>query len=153
MRRSDREITDKNEIFDVLRRADTVRLGINGEPYPYVVPLSFGLEERDGQIIIYVHGAKEGLKHELIKKDSHVCIEADIFYRYAETNPGFTTVYESVIGFGAAEEALGEEAVRGCELLLEHCGFGGCGFDRAGLMHTRVYKIVLHSVTGKRRFL
>lgn len=42
MRRSDREITDFNEIVDVLRRADTIRLGLHDDPYPYVVPLSFG---------------------------------------------------------------------------------------------------------------
>ncbi len=66
MRRSDRKITDFDEIVSVLRRCDTVRLGINGGDYPYVVPLSFGMEVLGGKVHIYVHGAKEGHKHDLI---------------------------------------------------------------------------------------
>ena len=34
MRRKDREVQDRQEIFDILRRCDTVRIGIQGEKYP-----------------------------------------------------------------------------------------------------------------------
>jgi len=139
------------DIIDILRRADTIRLGLHGEPYPYVVPLSFGLEENDGGIALYFHGAKAGLKHELIAKNPHVCVEADIFHRYAETpTGGVTTVYESVIGFGTAARVDGEEAAKGLNLLLARCGCENYGFDRAALETTWVYKIALTSVTGKR---
>lgn len=30
MRRKDREVQDRQEIFDILRRCDTVRIGIQG---------------------------------------------------------------------------------------------------------------------------
>lgn len=107
MQRKEREITD------ILRRTETIRLGLNGNPYPYVVPLSFGYEVKDGKIIIYVHGATESFKHELLVKDNHVCVEADIFHRYAHTEQSVTTEYESVIGFGKAETFTNEEAVKG----------------------------------------
>jgi nitroimidazol reductase NimA-like FMN-containing flavoprotein (pyridoxamine 5'-phosphate oxidase superfamily) len=154
MRRSDREITDYNEIIDILRRADTIRLGLHDEPYPYVVPLSFGFEESDGVIKIYFHGAKEGLKHDLIAKNPHVCAETDILHRYAESSPGsITAEYESFIGFGTAELVTGDEAVKGLDLLLAHCGYAGYEYDRAALNFTAVYRIILDSFTGKRRFL
>jgi nitroimidazol reductase NimA-like FMN-containing flavoprotein (pyridoxamine 5'-phosphate oxidase superfamily) len=153
MRRSDREVTEFNEISDILRRADTLRLGMHGEEYPYVVPLSYGFEAADGRITLYVHGAKEGFKHGLLKANPRVCAEADILHRYAEVNGTVTAEYESFIGFGTAVLAEGEEAIKGLDLLLAHCGYGGFEYDKAVMNVTAVYKIVLDSFTGKRRKL
>ena len=36
MRRKDREVTDLQEIFDILKRCDTVRIAVYGEEYPYI---------------------------------------------------------------------------------------------------------------------
>jgi len=152
MRRSDREVTDFSEIVDILRRADTVRLGLRDEPYPYIVPLSFGFEASDGKLALYFHGATAGLKHELIARDPHVCVETDIFHRYTELSEGdVTTEYESVIGFGTAERVYGDEAAKGCDLLCAHCGYGGYAYDHTALEFTAVYRVTLDSVTGKRR--
>ena len=151
MRKSEREIKDFNEVIDVLHRCDTVHLGIFGEEYPYVVPLSFGYEVANGKIILYVHGAQEGLKHDLITVNNKVCAEAGICHRFADTGRGVTTVYESVIGFGTAEKIFGEEAAKGLDFLLSHCGFAGYQYDKEVLDILTVYKITLHSVTGKRR--
>ena len=100
MRRSDREITNRNDIIEILHKTETIRLGINGDPYPYVVPLSFGFEDADGVLTLYIHGAKEGHKHRLLEINNHVCVEADIFYRYAETTTGLTCEYDSFIWYG-----------------------------------------------------
>lgn len=151
MRRSDREVTDFTEITDILRRADTMRLGLLDEPYPYVVPLAFGFEASDEEITLYFHGAAEGLKHDLIQRNPHVCVEADILHRYAAIGTNVTAEYESFIGFGKAECITGDEAVNGLDLLLEHCGYGGFEYDRAALEVTRVYKVELDTFTGKRR--
>ena len=153
MRRTDREVTDFDQLMDILRRADTLRLGLHDEPYPYVVPLSYGFEAVDGRVTLYFHGASEGLKHELIRRNPHVCVEADIFHRYAETPGGVTVVYESFIGFGTARRVTGEQAARGMDLLLEHCGFGGFAYTREALAATAMYAIELESFTGKRRRL
>jgi len=152
MRRTDREIKDPTEIVDILCRANTIRLALHDEPYPYVVPLSFGFEKTTGQITLYIHGAKEGHKHTLLARNNHVCVEAGIFHHYAETaNGGLTVVYESVIGFGKAAIVEGNEAARGLDLICTHCGFHGHVYDHAALAHTRIYKITLSSITGKRR--
>jgi nitroimidazol reductase NimA-like FMN-containing flavoprotein (pyridoxamine 5'-phosphate oxidase superfamily) len=153
MRRSDREITDFDEITDVLRRADTIRLGLYDEPYPYIVPLSLGFEVADGKIVLYFHGAKEGLKHELIAKNPRVCVETDIFHVYAEVPKSVTTEYESFIGFGVCELVSGDEAAHGLDLLLTHCGFDGFEYDRVVLDVTAVYRVTCERVTGKRRFM
>jgi len=151
MRRTDREIKSYEEILDVLNRADTIRLGIHDSPFPYVVPLSFGFEDCDGQVCIYIHGAAEGLKHTLLDKNSNVCVEASIFHKYVETKMGLTTRYESVIGFGTAEVICGDEAIKGLDLICSHCGYHGYTYDTSGLSRMRMYKITLSSITGKRQ--
>lgn len=51
MRRKDREITDKNEIMDIIDRSKVIRIAFTGEEYPYVLPFNFGYEEKDGRMI------------------------------------------------------------------------------------------------------
>ncbi len=154
MRRSDREVKDFDEIVDILRRAETIRMGLDGGDYPYVVPLSFGYEVVDGRIIIYTHGAKAGKMHTLLaQQNDAVCIEADIFHGFIKTEIGYSTAYESIIGFGRAKIAKSEETKHGLDLLLEHCGFTPYEYSENELAHTRVYKIELICVTGKRRLV
>ena len=38
MRKSEREIKDFDKIIDIIKNTNTIRLGLNDEPYPYVVP-------------------------------------------------------------------------------------------------------------------
>ncbi len=153
MRKSEREVKNLEDIVDILNRCETVRIGINGNnDYPYVVPLSFGYEVADGKVVIYVHGAKEGLKHDLIARNNKVCVEADIFHRYAETGHSVTTEYESIIGFGIAQKADHDDTIKGLDLLLAHCKTEGySAVECAARGMTTVYKIMLDSITGKKR--
>ena len=57
MRRKDREITDFNEIVDVIRACDVCRIAMNDGDYPYIVPMNFGLDVQDGQVYLYFHCA------------------------------------------------------------------------------------------------
>lgn len=59
MRRSDREVTNLNEISDILRRCTVCHLGLSGA-YPYVLPLSFGFCFEGAALTLYFHGAAEG---------------------------------------------------------------------------------------------
>ncbi len=153
MNRKSREITDKKEILELLGRCDTIRLGLTSEryPYPYVVPVSFGLDLSQEEPTIYIHGASHGLKAGLIRQNRNVCVEADIFYRVEKCEKGVTTRYESVIGFGLIYEAEESEKAYGLTKILEHYQVTGFPLsDCADLSHTAVYKIILRSLSGKR---
>ena len=153
MRKADREIKDFNEIVALLGRCDTLHIGMTGENGPYVVPVSFGFEVVNGQIVVYFHGAKEGRKHDLLAKDPRVCVEASLMHGYRGTGNSVTADYESILGFGTAKICSDKEAAHGVTLLMEHCGypnFDGSTCIAPGI--TRVYRIKLASVTGKRRF-
>ena len=58
MRRTDREVTDAATISAIMARCKVVRLAMNTDGAPYILPLNFGMEP-DG-MTIYVHGAMEG---------------------------------------------------------------------------------------------
>lgn len=153
MRKSEREIKDYGEKVRLLEKCQTIRLGLKDEPFPYVVPLSFGFEEADGGVNIYFHCAKEGKKINLLKADPRVCVEADLLNGYKDTGKSVTADYESLIGFGICKEVYGEEAVHGLELLLKHCGVKGYpAAECASLGRTAVFKTELREFTGKRRF-
>lgn len=152
MRRKDREISDIEEIFDMLLRCDTVRLGIQGNDHPYVVPLSFGAELVNGKPIVYFHCAEQGLKLDMLNENPNVCIEGDIFIKTEMTAHGITARYESVIGFGICRFAEDEEEIlHGLRLMTEHYGYNDYPLERCqGLQHLKVGVIELDAVTGKR---
>lgn len=151
MNRKDREVTDFEEIQDIINSCDTLRLGINNGDYPYVVPLSFGFEAVEGRLVFYTHSAMKGLKLDLIKANPKVCIEIDGMNGYAETARGVTTDYRSFIGFGTAEIADYEDMVKGLDLLLGHCNITGYSAEEcAKLGITTVLKITVENYTAKR---
>ena len=49
MRRKDREITDFNEIIEIIKKCDVCRIAMNDGDFPYIVPLNFGLDVQDGR--------------------------------------------------------------------------------------------------------
>ena len=153
MRKSDREIKDVEEIKKLLDECQTIRLAMHDEPFPYIVPLSYGWEEKGGQFFIYFHCAKEGKKLDLIESNGNVCLEADALEGYVDTGHSVTADYRSVIAFGRAERVYGEELVHGLELLLKHCRVEGYSArDCAATGITAVVKITIDSITGKKRF-
>lgn len=95
MRRKDREITDKNEIMDIIGRSKVIRIAFTGEEYPYVLPFNFGYEEKDGRMYFYIHTATEGKKNRLLDENNKVAFELDNCRDYVEGS--ITSLYESVV--------------------------------------------------------
>ena len=59
MRKANREVKDRNEIIEIMKRCDVCRLVFNNGDYPYIVPLNFGLDADEEKVIIYFHSALE----------------------------------------------------------------------------------------------
>lgn len=152
MRRHDREIKELSEIRELVDHCDTLRLGFCDGDTPYVVPLSFGWEESGGVFTFYVHGAKQGRRHELAKKAAKVCVELDACHGFVESVGGLTADYESFIGTGEVTTVTGDEAVKGLTLLCRHCGFEDMPCNQKVVDMTCVEKISVSDYTAKRRF-
>ncbi len=152
MRRKDRAVTSQNEILDILQRCSTIRIGIAGANHPYVVPVSFGLEVVGGKIFVYFHCAQQGFKLDLLKENSSVCIEGDIFYKVEPIEHGITTRYESIIGFGKCTFLSDDKEIIHClRLITEHYGYPDYPLERCkGLANLFIGKIAIDTITGKR---
>lgn len=71
MRRFKQEIS-KEECIEVLKNAPRGTMSFHGENgYPYAIPLNQYYDEKDGKL--YFHGAKQGLKIDLMAKNNKVC--------------------------------------------------------------------------------
>ena len=153
MRRSDREITDRNEMIDVMKRCDVCRLALNDEGYPYILPLNFGMEIIGEKIILYFHGAAEGKKYELIAKDNRASFEMDCSHRLVtDVEKGSCTMgYESVIGRGKIEILSEEEKFDALYILMKHYHKDDFPFNKSMIPRTTVMKLVVENVSGKAR--
>lgn len=98
MRRSDKEIRDKNTIEEILREAQVCRIALCNDNKPYIVPMNFGFEDN----YIYLHSATEGQKIEILSENRNICFEVDIQNELvkSEITCNWGMKYYSVIGFG-----------------------------------------------------
>ncbi|MDO5296954.1 MAG: pyridoxamine 5'-phosphate oxidase family protein [bacterium] len=122
MRRKDREITEITEILQIIGKAKILHLGLFDGEFPYVVPLHYGYEYRAGELVFYMHGAKQGHKLDLIRQNPHVCIEleCDVELISGGNIPcQYGAAFASVIGRGRAELLRDEAAkIHGLQLLM-----------------------------------
>ena len=72
MRRTDREVTDREKQMEILHVCKVARIGIQDGKSVYVVPVNFGFTIETDKLTMYVHGAKEGKKLDLIKENPYL---------------------------------------------------------------------------------
>lgn len=155
MRRSDREVTDINNILEIVGRAKILNLGLFDGEFPYIVPMHFGYEFNDGRFVFFLHSAKEGHKLDLIKDNPNVCIEMECDVNLisgGEVPCKYGSEYASVIGRGQAELVEDEEEkIKGLKLLMEN-QTGRCfEIDSKMAESVAVIKVVISDLTAKAR--
>ncbi|GHU77540.1 pyridoxamine 5'-phosphate oxidase [Spirochaetia bacterium] len=155
MRRQDREITDIDEKIKIIDKCKVCRIGICDGDQPYIVPLNFGYTFENASLTLYFHGALEGRKIDLLRKNNRVCFELDCGHELLEGKEAaeYSYAFESIIGFGKMfflETA--EDKTAGLRILMKHqTGKDFDQFSGQTLAVTAVYKMAVDSFTGKRR--
>lgn len=155
MRRSDREIKKMKDMIEVMERCDVCRLALNDDGYPYLLPLNFGMQVEEGQVSLYFHGALEGKKYELFARDNRASFEMDCSHRLVteEEKGNCTMEYESVIGRGHTEMIPDEEKYEALCILMAHYHKEDFPFSKAVMPQTKVFKLVVEEMTGKKRMM
>ena len=157
MRRKDREVTDLEAIGRIIGDCKVLRLGMVDEGRPYVVPMNFGFDLRDGVLELYCHSAPEGRKVEVLRRKPEVCFEMDCGHRLVEAEAacGYGFAYSSVIGEGTVgfiEDH--EEKLRALLRIMEHqTGRSDFSIPDAALRGVLVFGVAVGSFTAKRRLL
>ena len=150
MRRKEKEITDQATLDEILQRAWICRLAMSADDQPYVIPFSFGYRDR----ALYIHCAQEGMKIDLLRKNSRVCFEVDVDHELVrgESACEWGMKGKSVVGFGRAHLINdAEDKTRALDIIMEHYGanrpfvYKDKAFERA-----LVIKVEIESLTGKK---
>lgn len=149
MRRKEREIKDQHEIAKILHNATVLRLAMCKENMPYLVPLSFGYDDK----CLYFHCAHEGQKIDFLRANAQVCFEVEgrvAIKTHAEKPCNWGFSYESVIGRGTAEELTatsGKQEALGC--IMKQYSDAAWEFSENELKAVSVWKINIEELTGK----
>ena len=154
MRKSDREIKSKEEIIDIIKRCDVIRLAFNNGDYPYILPLNFGFEVKNDKVIFYLHSALEGTKVDIMKKDNRASFEMDTKHelQYYEEKGYCTMSYESVIGRGIIRILPEEEKMNALKKLMGHYHKSeDTYFNPAAISRTLVYSLEVEEMTAKKK--
>ena len=124
MRRKDREVTNIDEIMQIVESAKILHLGLFDSEYPYVVPLHYGYEYTGGSLVFYLHSAKEGHKLDLVRANPHVCVELECDVELVSGGDipcKYGAAFASVIGRGRATVIKDvQEIIKGLSLLMKN---------------------------------
>ena len=148
MRRSDKEITDRKAIEDIILRSKVCKLAMCEKNMPYIVPLCFGFKNNT----LYFHSAPKGKKVEILKKNPNVCFEFEIFTQVIKSAKAckWGMKYRSVIGFGKAGFIADDDLKRQAfDIIMSQYAEGSFVYEEALLKSTIIIKVEIHSMTGK----
>jgi uncharacterized protein len=154
IRRSHREVTDRNKMIEVVKTGRYAVIALCNENEPYVVTLSYGFDEATDTF--YFHGATKGQKIDFIKANPKACltIVKDQGYQYDHC----THAYQSVICRGNMVLVdHPEERIQAIKVMIHQLEphpetqLAKINDTDAVWRQTQMFKLVVESMTCKER--
>lgn len=144
MRRSEREIKNREEIDNILNSSNVLRLAMSKDKIPYILPFNYGYEGDK----IYIHCAKEGKKIDYIKSNPNVAFEISKDIEIIKEK--LTTYYKTIIGLGKAYIVeKDKEKKYALDIIMKQHNIEP--FDYKGCFeNTNIIKIEIEQITGKK---
>ena len=150
----EREVTDINEIKEILDKSMIVHVGMVDDGEPYVVPMNYGYTLENGELCIYLHGATVGRKIDIIKKNPKVFfeMECDVTPFEGKVACQYGTTYASVMGRGTAEVLEDvDDKIDGLTKFMKTQTSKEFTFDERMVSIVSVIKITAREFTAKKR--
>lgn len=153
MRRKDREVSNMDDIIDIISRCEVCRLAFFDDEYPYIVPLNFGHSYDGTTLELYFHGANAGKKLALLKDNNKVGFELDCSLKLIANEDAceYSMEYESVCGNGTVfllDES--EKAYALQQLMKQYVKDKQFEFSEKALNSVAVFKLIVNTITGKK---
>lgn len=152
--RREREVTDINEIREILDKAMVVHIGMIDEGEPYVVPMNYGYTLENGELCLYLHGATKGRKIDAMKENPKVFfeLECDVAPFEGAYACQYGTAYASVMGMGKAEILENtEDKKSGLSIIMKTQTGKDFTFEDKMVSMVSVIKITAKDFTAKKR--
>lgn len=152
MRRKDREVTGREEILEIMRSCEVCYVSLMDGEYPYVVPLSFGVQNVEGRLRLVFHCAGEGRKLELLRGNPHAAFAMSTAHRLEMENGCHCTMrYASVCGRGVLRELEDGEKKPAMDALMGQYRPGSdCDGNPAALTRVTMLALEIEQISGKR---
>ena len=156
MRRTDREVTDPNQLLDIIRRCQVCRLALFDQEYPYLIPMNFGYEYRDDQLTLYFHTAGTGKKLDLLRANPRAAFEMDLPGRICgrDTACSYTMEFESIAGCGRIRLVTDRDGkLSALRALMRQYTAQELPFSPQMVDKTTILELQVERLTGKRHLL
>ncbi len=152
MRRSDKEITDKHQIAEILQKAEVIRVAMVDDGEPYIVAMNFAYSGPDN--CIYLHSAAAGRKIDILEKNNRVAFQTEIDAETVlrEVACDSTARYRSVCGTGRICFVRDVEEKRKLldAIMLKYSGRSGFTYSERAIDGTLGMRLEIDSLTGKK---
>ena len=155
MTRRERQVTDRDEIREILVKSKVVHIGMVDGDEPYVVPMNYGYTmDEDGHLTLYLHGATQGRKLDILRKNPKVffSLECDVAPFSGDVACRYGMAYRSLMGKGTAVfvEDPAEKIAAMVELMKTQTG-GDFTFEEKLVKVVSVIRIEVTEYTAKKR--
>lgn len=152
MRRKDREVTEINELIQIIEKCKVCRIAMQDNDGLYIVPMNFGYTCESNQLVLFFHSAKEGRKINALKENSDVCFEMDCEHSLitADVACRYGYFFKSIVGNGNVvfiDDV--EEKKIALSALMKHQTGQDFSFDDRMAGSVSVFKIIVNNYTGK----
>ena len=149
MRRNDKEITEQKALDEIMKKAQVCRLGVSYENMAYIIPMSFGYEDR----VLYFHSGLGGQKLMILRENPKACFEVEIDTQVIPSEQGcnWSMRYQSIIGFGEVEFIEDLDGKRkALQIIMQQYGDDLKMAEDAKLSGVTIFKLVVNTMTGKK---
>jgi len=122
--------------------------GLDGNPY--VIPMNFGYKDD----IIYMHGAQQGKKIDILKQHPAVCInfttDQELRYQDEKVACSWSMKYRSVLCYGKVEFITApDEKIAAMHLVMAQFTDGEFNFNLPAIRDVNVWKIKITKYEGR----
>ncbi|MEI7661303.1 MAG: pyridoxamine 5'-phosphate oxidase family protein [Bacteroidota bacterium] len=146
-----RVISEKNELIATILRCQWCHVAmtdLGGKPY--LLPMNFGYKDD----VIYLHGAKDGKKIDILKQNPDVCInfttDQQLRYQNEHVACSWSMKYRSVLCYGRTEFILDpDEKSAAMHLVMSQYTTGEFKFNPPSIREVNVWKIRVEKYEGR----
>ena len=154
MTKRERQITDPQQILDILDRGKVLHLGLCADNMPYVVPMNYGYTMEGGKLTVYLHSAVQGKKLDMLRANPNVffAIDCDRIHFEGKLPCQYGMVYSSIMGTGTAQLVEDvEEKKRAMSILMKTQTGKDFSFEDRLVSIVAVIRIDVTEYTAKHR--
>lgn len=153
MRRKDLAVTEPEQIDAIINSCDCFRLAFADGTRPYIVPLNFGFQHKDGVRKFYFHSAAAGRKVDLCRKLGYAGFEMDTNHMVKPNEKAcdYAMAYQCVVGEGEVAELTSlEDKAAGLQVIMKQVtGRDDWQFPEAVLGKTCVFCLTVKEISGR----